>query len=178
MEYAVPSVSWRGIAAVVVLCLLGGCSSRSLHGQKPTVPELVQPIPGNGIQNPTREQAERLNRIRSLPTTGSVYLVSVNDDALKADRLAVSIPEGEKFVLVKTGGETQNSEQFTWLGAMQDIPKGNATLVLRNGNLTGSLTSTAGLYQITPVGGGVHAIIKVDTRKMPPEEPPLSEPKK
>src|SRR5262249_53152846 len=39
-------------------------------------------------------------------------------------------------------------------------------------NVTGSIQDHDSLYRIEPIGNGVHALIKVDTSRFPPEEPP------
>jgi hypothetical protein len=46
-----------------------------------------------------------------------------------------------------------------------------ATLVVHNGNITGSVQDQGTLYRIEPVGNGVHALIKVDPARFPPEHP-------
>ena len=44
--------------------------------------------------------------------------------------------------------------------------------MVRNGNIMGSIQDQGTLYRIEPVGNGVHALIKVDQGRFPPEHPP------
>jgi hypothetical protein len=59
---------------------------------------------------------------------------------------------------------------------LRDVP-GQATLVVHDGNITGSIQDQGALYRIEPVGNGVHALIKVDQGRFPPEHPPSFEQK-
>jgi hypothetical protein len=98
-------------------------------------------------------------------------MVRINGDALKANDVAVSLPEKNTFNLMKAGGEVKDSRNFTWAGALRDDHGGGTTLVSRNGEITGSISSPAGLYRITPLSGGVQALIEVDATKFPKDEP-------
>jgi hypothetical protein len=142
------------------------------------VPELLDRIPNDELVNATAEQSQHLDQIRRQPTTQSLHLVRVNQNALKENKLRVSLPSDGSVNFLKTGGEVQSAKEVTWLGTMENVPGGNATFVFKEGNLTGSITSVKGLYRVTPIGGGVHALVKIDIRKLPPEEPPASERKK
>jgi hypothetical protein len=142
------------------------------------VPELFAPIPNNELVNATAKQSQHLAQLRRQPTTQSLHLVRINRNAFKENRLRVSLPGDGTVNILRTGGEVLGAKEVTWLGTMEDMPGGNATFIFKKGNLTGSITSVEGLYRITPIGGGVHALVKIDTRKFPPEEPPVPEHKK
>jgi hypothetical protein len=75
------------------------------------------------------------------------------------------------LTLTKRSEDVRSPEDFTWYGTLTDVP-GQATLVVRNGNITGSIQDQGTLYRIEPVGNGVHALIKVDQSRFPPEHPP------
>jgi hypothetical protein len=107
-----------------------------------------------------------------------LHLVRVDQNALAGNELTISIPGEKALALSRTGGEIRNKQDFTWLGTLQGEPQSSVTLIVRNGDVTGSITSTAGLFRIVPIGGGEHVVIKVDTRKFPPDEPPGPDRKK
>jgi hypothetical protein len=46
------------------------------------------------------------------------------------------------------------------------------TLVAKNGQVTGTLTSPEGMYRILPLGDGHQALVKLDASKFPADEPP------
>jgi hypothetical protein len=166
-------VQWRrlrGAVATLSAVLLGMVSAPAVSAQAPP-PELFTPIANNRIADATPEQNSRLQRLRSRATTQSVSLIQINLNALKGNQLRIAIPGAATFDLSKTGGDLRGDRDFTWSGAAAE-QKANATVVVRDGEVTGSITDPAGLYRIEPVGNTVYALVKVDSAKMPPEEPP------
>src|SRR5262249_2299678 len=71
----------------------------------------------------------------------------------------------------RRGMDVKTSSDFTWSGSLTDIP-GQATLVVRDGRITGSIRTAGALYRIEPIGNSVHALIRVDQSRFPPEHPP------
>jgi len=49
---------------------------------------------------------------------------------------------------------------------------GSATLIALTVEISGSISTSLGVYRISPLGDGLYAIAEMDTRKLPPEEPP------
>jgi hypothetical protein len=94
---------------------------------------------------------------------------------MKADRMRIAGPGFRTFDLSKTGAVAENLRDFTWtgnaIGPTTQLP-GSATFVVRGDDVTGSITNSDGLYRIAPLGSGMHALIKVDTTKLPRDEPP------
>ncbi len=149
------------------------CGVLSAHvASAQTPPSLFTPIANNRILDATPEQNRRVEKIRSRATTQSVTLIQINLDALKGNQLRIAIPGVASFDLSKSGGDLRTDREFTWSGTGVRDEGANATVVVRNGEVTGSITNPTGLYRIMPVGNGVHALVKVDTTKLPPEEPP------
>jgi hypothetical protein len=95
----------------------------------------------------------------------------MNPDAEIGDQLRIEIPNDKILKLSKTGGERKDSKDFTWFGEVRGEERGTATLVSRNGEIMGSINTAQGLYRITPLGDGAYAIVKINTQKLPPEEP-------
>jgi hypothetical protein len=133
--------------------------------------QLFTPVVGDKLFDATPIQTRLLEQIRSLPTTRSVQLVRINDSAFSSDALMLSLPQLPDRALLKTGGERGDSRNFTLTAAPKVERLGETTLVVRNGETTGSITSPRGLYRITPLGGGVHALVEVDSTKFPKDEP-------
>ena len=156
-------LSMTGFAA------LGVVSSGAMYAQNPP-PELFTPVANNRLADATPEQNSRLEQLRGRASTQSVNLIQINLNALKGSQLRIAVPGAAPMDLAKTGGDLRGERDFTWSGSADQ--KANATVVVRDGEVTGSITNSTGLYRIEPVGNGVHALVKVDTAKLPPEEPP------
>lgn len=125
----------------------------------------------SSLTDATPTQTQRLDRIEHLPTTEAVHIFKLNPNAEIGERLKVSIPHDKTIFLTKTGGEVLGSGAFAWYGQVEGEERGSATIVSRNGEISGSINTTEGVYRITPLGEGAYAIVKINTRKFPPEEP-------
>jgi hypothetical protein len=119
----------------------------------------------------TPEQSSRLKRIRDLPTTKAVHILRINRDAHIGDEVKISIPDDKTFVFLKTGGETVDSRDFTWFGVAKGEGRSSATLIARNGEISGSINTSGGIYRISSLGDGLYAMAQMDTKKLPAEEP-------
>jgi len=138
--------------------------------------ELITPIPANQLLDATPAQTQMIQRLRQRPTTQSLDLVHVDIGALRGDTMRVSIPNTPTLMLAKRNEDIRSPSDFTWYGTLSGVP-GQATLVVHDGNITGSIQDQGALYRIEPVGNGVHALIKVDQGRFPPEHPPSFEQK-
>jgi hypothetical protein len=121
--------------------------------------------------NLTPRQSQILSGIKALPTTAKAVVVRVNTDALReGDK--ISIPLDTKSVAIQNDGrQSSDGKTIFWIGAAPDEMQGSTTLVANQQNVTGSIQTTEGLYQLQPLGDGLHALVKVDTTKSPPDHP-------
>jgi hypothetical protein len=71
-----------------------------------------------------------------------------------------------------TGDIQAGPSNATWAGRLQGDEPGGMTLVAKNGQVTGTLTSPEGMYRILPLGDGHQALVKLDASKFPADEPP------
>ena len=133
--------------------------------------DLITPIPQDELSAAARDQSERITQLRQQRTTKHLELVRIDLNVLKEDSARVTIPGQRSLSFSKQSMETKDSENFIWHGKLPDVP-GTATLVVRQGNVTGTVNDGQNLYHIEPVGGGVHAIVTIDISKLPPEHPP------
>ena len=123
------------------------------------------------LSDATPAQSQVIEKLRQRPTTQSLDLVNVNVGALRGDSTRFSIPNVTPFTMSKRSEDVRGPNDFTWYGTLTGLP-GQATLVVRDGNITGSIQAESGLYRIEPVGNTMHALIKVDQSRFPPEHPP------
>jgi hypothetical protein len=59
---------------------------------------------------------------------------------------------------------------ITWKGTLPQ-EGGDATFVVRKGQVTGSVSARDGIFSVTPSTGGVAVVTKLDYNKLPPEHP-------
>ncbi len=139
--------------------------------------ELFIPIPQNQFSSSvTPEQSQRLARIKQQPATKSLDLVAINLKALQSDTTKFSFSGERALTFSKQSVQGTGGTDLIWHGKLADLP-GTATLVVRDGNITGTVQDGSNLFHIEPLGGGVHAIVKVDTSKLPPEHSPSEDSK-
>lgn len=132
--------------------------------------ELFVPVPNNRILEATPEQEGRIAQLRKQTTTKDLQLVRINVAALQGDKTTMTLSDEKKLNFSRQSIEKKDEKNFIWHGTIAELPA-TSTLVVHNGNITGTIQISRDLYHIEPVGGGVHAIVKIDTSKFPPEEP-------
>jgi peptidyl-Asp metalloendopeptidase len=159
------TLSW--VRALPVVLLVWGSVANHAQAQEPL--QLFTQVSNQFDETPL--QAQRLKLINDLPTTKSVQLIRINQNALTTSDLAVSLPGVGSLSLERTGGEASDVRNFTWTGVLREEQAGGTTMVSRNGEITGSISTPMGLYRITPLGGGMHALVQVDSAKFPRDEP-------
>lgn len=98
-------------------------------------------------------------------------------DMLKDARTDVTLALGDaKTVEAKPSRSVVRAENdLTWYGTVDGapgIPAGDAVLVVRDKNVTGTVRTGTETYQIRALGGGLHAVSKVDPKGLPPDHPP------
>jgi hypothetical protein len=147
-----------------------------MGGERAHAQELFRAIPSNQIRDGTSAQIQAIGKLRQRPTTASLDLVTVDLNALRGDTTRLSIPNATTLVLSKRKVDVRGPTDFTWYGTASGVP-GQATMVVHNGNITGSIQNQGTLYRIEPIGNGVHALIKVDEARFPPDHPPSFEEK-
>jgi len=163
-NYFVALVGVIGLIAVIVgMCFVAVPQSSSAR-------QLFKVVPDEGFDQ-TPEQARRLAQLHKLPTTRSIMIVKIDSDALNQTQLGVLLPDQTRFALFKTGGEKSDARNFSWIGRSKEVPAEGAALVARDGQITGSISTPNGLYRLSPLGGGVEALVEVDSTKFPKDEP-------
>jgi hypothetical protein len=120
------------------------------------------------------DQSPRISQLRQQPTTKSLELVKIDLGALQGDSAQINLPGQKTLTFSKKSLDTTGATSFVWHGTLKELP-GTATLVVHDGNVTGTVQDGQNLYHIEPVGGGVHALVKIDSSKFPPEHPPSFE---
>jgi hypothetical protein len=159
-----PAKRATGLALTILFLFVGVVPAGAQTAQ------LFVPLANNRIPKATPEQERRIAQLRKQPTTKDLQLVRINVAALQGDKATVTFPDGKKLNFNRQSIEKKNETNFIWHGTIAEGPA-TATLVVHDGNVTGTIQIGRDLYHIEPVGGGVHAIVQIDTSKFPPEEP-------
>ncbi|TPG59658.1 hypothetical protein EAH89_05315 [Roseomonas nepalensis] len=133
--------------------------------------ELFTPVPANQLTDATPAQTQRIDQLRQRRTTQSLNLVRIDPEALRGGDARLTLPDARTLTLSSRRQGEGGGADFTWSAGSPGVP-GQATFVVRNGDVTGTINDGASLYRIEPVGGGVHALIKIDESRFPPEHPP------
>lgn len=155
--------------ALLLLASLAVCSAA--HAQ---VPQLFEPLPAAAVaaaNSADPAQAQSVARIQARPTSGSVTLMRLNAAALASPIVAVNLAADTSINIRHNRSEVVGRNTVVWTGTIPDVP-GEVTFVVQDGNITGSVNNNGDLYRIEPVGNGVHALVKVDRSRLPPDHPP------
>ena len=125
----------------------------------------IQPLTRSDL---TPSQIKVLDQIRDLPTTeGEPQIVRINPSTLREHRhFVVPLPGSSSVTVDITTLKTTNERAFSITGR---VPEGTATIAVNEDSVNGSIHTNSTLYRIRPLGGGVHAVIKVG--EFPEEHP-------
>jgi hypothetical protein len=99
----------------------------------------------------------------------------LKDSFAKPGTMNVQVEPGRTISLSNQSSSASNGG-YVWRGQPTSDTgspvDGDATLVSRGDQITGSIRVNRDVYTITPLGGGAHAISKQGTAGGPPEHPP------
>jgi Metallo-peptidase family M12B Reprolysin-like len=118
-----------------------------------------------------------------LLSTGDLKKILLIDEVKPGGRVRLfpATGFGDELFTAKdraTPGEPNSpTSDYRWLGSvyssLQSQKKiGTAMLSLRQGRIVARITATNDVYEVRPLGNGVHAVIKVDRKKSLPLHPP------
>lgn len=118
-------------------------------------------------------QSSAVSDIRALKTTQDLQIVRVDAKSLLADKqLQVLSKFQSEYTIKNTSRDTLGDKLVSWSGQAADLVPGTSTVIINDNNVTASIQTDNGLYRIRPIGGGLHAFVKVNTAEMPTEHPP------
>lgn len=117
------------------------------------------------------DQQERISRILGRATTGEMHLALLNSDIerlLETGQIAIQLSPSEELVAVRDLLVRHPTGRTSWR-ARTDDKSGTIHLVRGPSGVYGVIRTLTDLYQIEPVGSGVHAIVRVNQAMFPPE---------
>ncbi|HYW10414.1 MAG TPA: M12 family metallo-peptidase [Longimicrobium sp.] len=124
----------------------------------------------------TEVQEGRLNRIRErgiAPRVNLARTASAPGELLRASK-ALRLTVAPGLSVVATGERVQRRAEndISWGGRVQGREDGWVQVVLSDDGMVGTVTLGTEQYSIEPLGNGMHAVSKLDQRKLPPEHGP------
>jgi len=164
------TASTIGRARQLVVIIVVALSALSARGAVAQTGALFSPVTQEQIASLTPDQARHLRQLRQTPTTADLQVVRVNRGALKRNFVRIQL-NAKSVIALKRKTLVRGATEFTWIA---DLPRqgSDAVLVVRNGNVTGTIQDGSKRYTLTPLGRGLHALIALDQSKFPKEHPP------
>jgi hypothetical protein len=164
---------YRMMALLVLITLattVNQPSAFSIDVQKPEKADLFVNI-DKSKADLTPQQQESLAQLAKQTTTMETRLVRVKTQLLTpSPSKLLTINLGKEFDVARI--ETRpKDEALTWIGKPLG-PLDSAVFVVNGNNITGTVRVGQELYAIRPLGGGLHAVVRQDEKKFPPEHPP------
>jgi hypothetical protein len=130
--------------------------------------EFIQSLSRSDL-TPTQNRV--LDQISRLQTTeGEVQIVRINPASLlERSHFTLPLPGRSPVTIEADTKNVAKDTDFSMTGRVSGLPNGTATMVVNKDSVTGSIQTDSGLYRITPLGGGAHALVKVG--RFPAEHP-------
>lgn len=165
------------LPCLVAAGLLAACGS-ALAGQPLIVGELATPADAGANA--------ALRRIAARPEAFNVRAVRANPAVVSASTREIQLDLGHRRVnAVLQDARAVADGGLVWTGRIRETAKARAattretaddaantaTLVRRDGTVTGNVRVDGTLYRIRPIAGGGHAVIEVDESRMPADHP-------
>lgn len=160
---------------LLALCtlLVAGLGAPAVAQGSPSAPavELLGELPVQFKSLDTRQQ----HFLGALETSGNVLETRLVQ--LKAAPIGVDGPSsltlfpGETVTFETLKVEERGLADYSWFGTVPGTDH-YAILVIDGADVTGSVVTDGGTYGLRPLGGGVTAVVRLDSSRLPAEEHP------
>jgi hypothetical protein len=77
------------------------------------------------------------------------------------------------FTAIRDRVEVDSPVSFSWIGTLDGVALGQATLVVRDGIMAGTISMPGRLFQVRYLGGGAHAVVELNPGLFPPGAEPI-----
>jgi hypothetical protein len=137
-----------------------------------TQENLLTLIPNRGLSK-TQEGRFALIRERSTSTEVHLARIAATPGRMLGKGNSVRLAVAPGVQVVATGERVQKRAEndLSWGGPVRE-GHGWVQMVLSGGDVTATVTVGQAQYSIEPIGGGVHAVSRIDQSKFPPEHTP------
>ncbi len=162
----------------VTLVLVGLLLAVQPAARGQTSRPLFAHLPADATKLLAAEEAN-LQKLYGNPLNAEISVVRVDLELLRTvDGFFVPLEPGDRaaaaglrpfFVIDRI--EERTAEDYSWFGVSED-PRSQAILVVRGTEVVGTIHHAGELYSVRPLGGGRHALIRVDLFAVSEDHPP------
>jgi hypothetical protein len=158
----------------------------------------MTPIMDLDVLQMSQAQREAVSRLRESKTSASVHVAQVRPGGISLELLAgaltmadgfsgehglkLNLAPGVKVDALQQEMNQSGPSSFVWYGKVENREgapgkrEGVATFVVREGKISGSVVIGSDSYIISPLGNGLHAVVKTNPSAFPAEHPPGATP--
>ncbi|MBI4964411.1 MAG: hypothetical protein HY913_14125 [Desulfomonile tiedjei] len=158
------------VAFMAAFLIMSGMASAA---DEKSAPNLFEQIPADLKAMPPSVD-EGLAKIKQNKMVVGINVVKINPAVFDNKRINLNVPAAPGVVAETAEVTKRAPNDFTWIGKFPE-PTGDAVMVVKNGQVTGSIRAGAALYRVWPLGEGQHAVVQIDQSKFPKEHPPSFE---
>jgi hypothetical protein len=132
---------------------------------------LFKPVPVSKKAALSPGEEKEIKRLKEIKTTAGIQVMEINLKVLLSKSITLNPEDDKAFDAITDSIEKRSEKDFTWFGKIPSLAEtGSAVLVVKNGQVTGSIRAGEELFEVVPLGSGRHAIVKVDQTKLPSDE--------
>jgi hypothetical protein len=89
-----------------------------------------------------------------------------------AETITLNLFNIVSYTAVKDRLEIRSTHhRYTWFGHIEGVEHSQVILTVENGSMAGNITLPGEIYQVRPLGDGVHGVYEIDQRAFPDDEP-------
>jgi hypothetical protein len=151
--------------------MLGLCGLTTGSAQQTTTSREVFAAVAPNKLDLTPKQHTILDNLKRHASPADIQIVTVNTNALESATPGVLL-NVTKDVRFEASVEKSSEKGATVLTGKMKSPLDSAVFINRDGNITGTIRADGKFFSVKPLGAGLHAIIREDESKFPPEHPP------
>ena len=108
------------------------------------------------------------------PTIVQMRYVQVNFEFLeKAESILLNLFNTVSVMATRERIERRSESRYTWFGRISGKEYSSVVLTIENGSMAGNITFDGKVYQVRPMGNGIHAVREIDQSAFPTEAPPI-----
>lgn len=133
---------------------------------------LLTLVPGPEL---TAAQQALLATIRARPSSAEVHVARLAEAPgrmlRQGEAVGFGLAPGKQVVALGERVVRRGEGELSWSGSIRGEP-GTVQLVLAGRDVTATLHTAESVYHVEPLGGGLHAVARVDQTRLPPDHPP------
>src|SRR4030067_352497 len=93
--------------------------------------------------------------------------------SIQKNSIVFNLFDDASFTVVKDRIEVRSGNRYTWYGHIEGMAHSQVILVVEDGSMCGDIRVSGDLYEIRPIGEGIHAIYEIDQSAFPPDGEPI-----